>query len=150
MRYGRPIRLDTSAYSNPENSFHLVVRTHPEVGTMPRPVRDVIWNSLIDQQSRPEITLHVCVLMPDHVHMIANPGTIDLVRWMAHWKSISTRAAWSAGHEGTVWQRRFYDRGLRGEEEFEVAAQYVLRNPSDAGLVTVDDGWPHRWARWLK
>ena len=96
------------------------------------------------QPDRPEVTLHAAVLMPDHVHFVASPGSIDLVRWVAHWKSIPTRSAWSAGHIGTVWQRRFYDRALRGTEEFEVAVAYILRNPGAAGLVAEDE-WIHSW-----
>jgi putative transposase len=46
---------------------------------------------------------------------------------------------------GTVWQRRFYDRALRSEEEFHVALAYVVRNPVEAGYVQTELDWPHTW-----
>jgi putative transposase len=145
MRYGRPIRLPSDAYESREARFHIVVRTHPEVGKLSFPVREAIWRSLMTQRERPEVHLSAAVLMPDHVHLIAGPGSIGLVRWVGHWKSISTRAAWSAGHHGTLWQRRFFDRRLRNDDEFEETLAYIIRNPQIAGLIGEDGEWPHSW-----
>ncbi|MFN8615782.1 MAG: transposase [Dehalococcoidia bacterium] len=145
MRYGRPIRLSPEAYANSDNIFHTVIRTHPEVGILPSAVRNPIWDSLLAEVPLGLVTLHAAVLMPDHIHLIVAPANLDLVGWIARWKSLSTRAAWTANHRGTVWQRRFYDRALRGEEEFGIAWAYVLRNPVDAGLVEEEDEWPHRF-----
>ena len=147
MRYGRPIRLSAASYANAETAFHLVVRTHPQVGSLSLPIRDAIWQSALSQSDRPEVALHAAVLMPDHIHFVASPGTIDIVRWIGHWKSISTRSAWAAGQRGTIWQRRFYDRALRSVEEFGVALDYVLRNPIAASLVQDGEEWPHSWIR---
>jgi putative transposase len=101
------------------------------------------------QRERPEINLMAAVLMPDHLHLIARPGSVSLVQWVGNWKSIATRAAWKVGQRGTIWQPSFHDRALRGEAEFEDAAAYLLPNPSVAGLVDDDEDWPHRWARWF-
>lgn len=147
MRYGRPIRLSPEAYANPDNIFHVVIRTHAQVGVLPLLVRNAIWDSLLAELPHGWVTMHAAVLMPDHAHLVLAPANLDIVAWVARWKSLSTRRSWTAGHRGTVWQRRFYDRALRGEEEFEVAMAYVLRNPADAGLVEEAAEWPHRFTR---
>jgi putative transposase len=145
MRYGKPIRLQASSYADRDTLFHLVVRTHPEVGQLALRVREAVWQSLIAFTHSADVVLQAAVLMPDHLHAIASPGRLDIVRWIGGWKSLSTRAAWGAGHRGTLWQRRFYDRALRGEEEFQAALAYVLRNPVDGGLVAEPLDWQHSW-----
>ncbi len=147
MRYGNRIRLPGGAYANPDHLFHIVVRTHPEIGKLPPAVREAVWASLVAETERERATLFAAVLMPDHVHAIVGAGEWDVVRWVGAWKSIATRAAWSAGHVGTVWQRRFYDRAIRGERELDVVLDYVLRNPENAGLVVDGETWPHTWSR---
>ena len=149
MRYARPIRLAPEAYANPDNAFHIIVRTHPEVGKLAQHVRGAVWESLMKEVDSPQVSIVAAVLMPDHVHLLMRPQSLNLVSWVGRWKSLSTRAAWTVGHQGTIWQRRFYDRGLRGTEEFEVAFEYIMRNPSNAGLVDDDVEWPHRWSREL-
>ena len=144
MRYRNHIRLFRETHANPDNVFHVVIRTHPEVGKVPFGVRHEVWGTVIRETSAGAARLFAAVLMPDHAHFIVAAGNVDVIAWVGRWKSLSTRASWAAGHHGQLWQRSFYDRGLREGEE-EVAVEYVLRNPSAAGLVENDEDWPHRW-----
>jgi len=45
---------------------------------------------------------------------------------------------------GAVWQSRFHDRGIRGEYQFETAAEYIHMNPVKAGLARVP--WDFRYS----
>ena len=144
MRYARTIRLPAGAYADRETAFHVTIRTHPDVGALRLPVRAAVWASLLHETTGHAVAIAAAVLMPDHLHVIARPEDLDLVAWVARFKSLSTRAAWAEGHHGTLWQRRFHDRALR-QPEVTVAIDYVLRNASTAGLVEHDADWPHRW-----
>ena len=48
------------------------------------------------------------------------------------------------GHAGRVWERRFYDRVIRTEEEFRNAIAYIHANPVRAGLCPDEREW--RWS----
>jgi REP element-mobilizing transposase RayT len=76
-----------------------------------------------------------CVL-PNHVHVVCRllPGA-ELAKVLQSWKSYTARRANAIlGRKGTFWQREYYDRLIRDEEEFERAVRYVVSNPERAGL----------------
>jgi hypothetical protein len=67
--------------------------------------------------------------MPDHLHLLVQGSDeSSLIRFVQHFKQ-------STGylHPG-LWQRSFYDRVLRQEEDVQTAALYVWSNPVVAGL----------------
>jgi REP element-mobilizing transposase RayT len=75
-------------------------------------------------------------IMPDHVHVILQgaDGSSDTWRAMVAFKQRS--GFWLARHlSGTRWQKDFYDRILRSEEEVRDALAYIAANPLRAGLV---------------
>ena len=82
-----------------------------------------------------------CV-MPNHVHLVFRllPG-FQLSRVMHSLKSFTAnRANRLLGRHGRFWQREYYDRLIRNEEELDRALRYVIHNPKKAGL----ENWP--WA----
>ncbi len=86
-------------------------------------------------------TQHSCsipiyCIMPDHVHVIlqGSGGNADTWRAMVAFKQRS--GFWLSRHvPGTRWQKDFYDRILRSEEEVRDALVYIAANPPRAGLV---------------
>lgn len=81
-------------------------------------------------------------LMPDHLHLLLQVderGLVDIVR---DFKSRSTRLWWQHNGNGPLWQRSFYDRGIRTSRDFERAAAYVLSNPVRGGLVENGEDYP--------
>jgi putative DNA methylase len=52
----------------------------------------------------------------------------------------ANRANRLLGRHGPFWQREYYDRLIRNEEELDRALRYVIHNPEKAGL----ENWP--WA----
>jgi REP element-mobilizing transposase RayT len=76
-----------------------------------------------------------CV-MPNHVHVICRllPGQ-ELSVVLRRWKSYTARRANEIlGRSDTFWQREYYDRLIRNEDEFKRAVRYVVSNPERAGL----------------
>jgi REP element-mobilizing transposase RayT len=83
-------------------------------------------------------------IMPNHVHVVVRllPGA-DLATVLKSWKQFSSKAANQVlGQSGHFWQREYYDRLIRNEQEYSRAIRYVLENPVKAGL----KNWPWVWS----
>ena len=84
-----------------------------------------------------------CVVMPDHVHVLATiPPTTNIPAEVAAWKRYMARV------HRVSWQRDFFEHRLRRDEHIEVKREYLRQNPVRAGLVEAADEWPHFWAAW--
>jgi len=82
-------------------------------------------------------------VMPDHVHWLFRLGDrLQLGQILAKFKAGSRGLLKAANAE---WQRNFYERELRAEQEIEGYALYVFLNPYRAGLCPLDHIWPHWW-----
>lgn len=68
--------------------------------------------------------------MPDHCHWLLQVGKADLNHVLRRVKSRST-LEFKRAHEWpwALWQKHFYDRALRMDEEVAAAARYVICNP---------------------
>ena len=76
------------------------------------------------------------VLMPDHFHGLIQIGDQDLSKTIAHLKGITAkRVNSSIGTTGKIWQKSFYDRCLRKEEDRINIARYIVANPLRANLI---------------
>ncbi len=84
-------------------------------------------------------------LMPNHVHLILRPATIDGLR--AVLSSVHTRYAQSIngreGYSGHLFQGRYRSYPM-DHAHLMIAVRYVENNPVKAGLVRSADEW--RWS----
>jgi REP element-mobilizing transposase RayT len=77
------------------------------------------------------------LLMPDHAHaLLAFPRAEAMPDVIADWKRYTAR------HASIVWQRDFFDHRLRGDEQWELKADYIRHNPVRKGLVLRAEDWP--------
>ncbi|MFB3921582.1 MAG: type ISP restriction/modification enzyme [Terriglobia bacterium] len=76
-----------------------------------------------------------CV-MPNHVHCVVQPLAAFQLSGILHsWKSFSSKEANRLlGRSGQFWQAEYYDHLIRDEQDFLRQIEYVLTNPSRAGL----------------
>jgi REP element-mobilizing transposase RayT len=76
-----------------------------------------------------------CV-MPNHVHTVVQPlSGYDFPCIVHSWKSFTAKEANRViGRTGHFWQPEPYDHLVRDEEDFGRQVEYVLSNPSRAGL----------------
>ena len=85
------------------------------------------------------------VVMPDHVHWLMEletGGTLsEAVRMY--------RAEVSLALGYPIWQKGFYDRALRSDEDIVKVARYIIANPVRAGIVRHVGDYPHWDAVWL-
>ncbi len=88
-------------------------------------------------RDRMNFALHGYVIMPDHIHLLVTPRqpetVSDVMRNLKSYTSKEIREV--LGTQGSIWQRRFYDRVIRGEEQFRTALNYIHLNPVRAALV---------------
>ncbi|QKZ05101.1 REP-associated tyrosine transposase [Pseudomonas eucalypticola] len=90
------------------------------------------------------------VVMPDHLHWLfeLRSGSLGDVVGRVKARSgyaINTRLAL----QGPLWQKGYYDRALRKEEDLRQAARYIIANPLRAGLVQRVADYPLWDAVWL-
>jgi REP element-mobilizing transposase RayT len=71
------------------------------------------------------------VVMYDHVHVVLEPHTgNDLTRLVQSWKSYTAnRIQRTSGRTGRIWQREYFDRIIRDEDELRNCLEYILGNP---------------------
>jgi putative transposase len=109
----------------------------------------------VDQLCRPEITpglledavfyhttrrwnLHLFLLMPDHLHMIAGfPHIENISEVIRSWKRLTARRL------EIDWQRNYFDYRVRLDEGLEQKSDYIRQNPVRAGLVERTEDWPY-------
>lgn len=89
--------------------------------------------------------------MPDHAHWLLQLGEAEgLEALVSRLKGASAcQANATLSRHGAVWQRGFYDRALRSDEDMVVVARYIIANPLRSGLVERIGDYPYWNAAWL-
>ncbi len=101
------------------------------------PTAALVQQSLRAYQEMGVWQLHVLVLMPDHLHLLATiPPTTRIQRTVVNWKRFVSRAA------PVRWQQDFFEHRLRAEEHFTAKREYLRQNPVRAGLIADPHAWP--------
>jgi putative transposase len=94
--------------------------------------------------SENHVSVYGYCVMPDHVHLVLSASSdCDVITFVARYKNLVQRSLWDLGVHGLVWQRRFWDRFLRREDDIRIAVEYVLANPVRAGLVEAWAAYPY-------
>jgi putative transposase len=137
----RSVRLPKHDYTW-TGAYFVTIRAeqHEPVFDIPelRKILEETWQALPDRYSG--VTLDEFVIMPDHVHFIIwLDGTVDnapiLGQVVGAYKSMTTVVWYNHIKEkdmtwpGHVWQRNFYERGIRDTDELEEKRQYTRNNP---------------------
>jgi len=91
------------------------------------------------------------VVMPDHLHWLIELNE----RWPLS-RVVKTLKASSAltinrylCQYGSLWQRAYYDRAARKDEDIRQIARYIVANPLRAGLVRDIGDYPHWDCIWM-
>ena len=88
--------------------------------------------------------LHAWCVMPNHVHVLVTPLGANTLSSIVHsWKSFTANEAnRQLGRSGRFWVPEYFDRAIRNERHFHVAAAYIEGNPVKAGLCETPEDWP--------
>jgi len=111
----------------------------------------VVENCLLhDHGSR--YALAAWCIMPNHVHVLMEqfPGH-KLSTVVQTWKSVTAHAINKRERlTGALWQREYFDRHMRDEEQFARTTAYIENNPVAAGLAERPEDWrfSSAWSGW--
>lgn len=88
------------------------------------------------------------VIMPDHLHCLWRlpEGDNDFsTRWrlIKRYFAVGIDTAVNNRREKAVWQRRYWERLIRDEEDWLRHMDYIHYNPVKHGYVTAPADWPH-------
>ena len=90
-------------------------------------------------------------VMPNHLHWLLQLGGCATLSQVFH--KLKGRTARQINHyrkqQGSIWQKGYYDHGIRAEENLRVVARYIVSNPLKDGLVQSLADYPHWDAIWL-
>ena len=141
IHHRRSIRMPCYDYSSPGVYYVTICLEELEPHLQNPEIRTIIednWKAL--PVRFPGIQLDIFVIMPDYLHFILrlNPSqechpTLDDV--VGAFKSLTARAALrylrDVGHTpaNKFWQRGYYERVLRNEDELQQKRKYILDNP---------------------
>jgi REP element-mobilizing transposase RayT len=142
----KQIRLPDDAYRQGD-PFILTVSTYKRASLFVHSEHATIaLSAAVRAAAETSALLWCAIIMPDHAHMLISAEVGRSVLGTASsFKRLTTLGLRRAGFVGTVWQRRFHDRGIRTEFNSDVALaiEYIVNNPVRAGLVERWELWPH-------
>jgi REP element-mobilizing transposase RayT len=79
--------------------------------------------------------LRAWCVMPNHVHVLAKIFGEEPHRIIKSWKTFSAlKINALLSREGSLWQRDYFDCLVRDDREISKYAEYIRRNPLQAGL----------------
>lgn len=116
--------------------------------------RDIAFDCILHWRESRYRLIATCV-MPDHVHLIIQPGikeratTGEPIFWslteiLHSIKSFSAKEINKLDNtSGTLWQAERFDRYLRSDAELQEKFHYICKNPWTAKIV--DERTPYRW-----
>jgi REP element-mobilizing transposase RayT len=136
-----PSRLEPGAYRNPGDTVFVTMNSGRHLAC------DTIAATLVRKMRRMDELCGTAVLayviMPDHLHVVVrllHDGG-DIAKWVRYFKREASRAV-APG----MWQRSFWDRHMRRDQDEETAILYVLNNPVRKGLCENAPDWPYSWS----
>lgn len=99
------------------------------------PIAQLVQNSL-EYFNGKRYQLYAQCIMPNHVHVVFQLFEGYLLEKVLHsWKSYTATKTNELLHRsGIFWQKEYYDHLIRNELEFKRIVNYVLENPTKAGL----------------
>ena len=145
-------QLRKGRWSGPNQVYHLMFVTQAREPLFSDLfIARLLILALKREHDRNHVQSMAFAVMPDHVHwLISLGGRKSLAAVANNAKSRSARQinARLCGH-GQVWQKGYYDRAIRRDEDIEGIARYIVANPLRAGLVRSVRDYPYWDAMWV-
>jgi putative transposase len=105
--------------------------------------KDTVERFLEQTRKQQGLRIAAYVLMPEHVHLLANePAEDTLAMFLQIFKQLTARELKSPAQK-QFWQRRYYDFNVSSHEKYVEKVRYIHRNPVKRGLVEKSEDY--RW-----
>lgn len=126
--------------------YFVTWRIHSGQSDLKPAERDLVASGLLHFNAQ-RYRLYAYVVMNDHVHVLVQPlAGHSLESIVQSWKSFTARVLQKAfGRIGAIWQREYFDRIVRDEDEFWEKVNYMMNNPLKRWPGTQD----YVWAKWF-
>ncbi len=132
-------------WSLPQATYHISFRL--KHGKLSLPEQKVVYEACLFWHGK-RAWVHAAVVMPDHVHLLLrlHPEHSSLPALLHNIKSYSSNQINKLrGREGSLWQREYHDRIIRGDRDMASVFRYIESNPVKAGLVTKPGEYEFLW-----
>jgi REP element-mobilizing transposase RayT len=131
--------------------YHVILNIQQEVQPLSFEAQVLLCRLTINESILHKSEILAYVVMPDHVHLLIKlDGEITLSQFVQRYKSFATRFSKDIGLASQgLWQKGFYDRAIRREEDIQSVARYIVANPIRTGLVKSVRQYPFWNAIWL-
>ncbi|MFA5044283.1 MAG: transposase, partial [Kiritimatiellia bacterium] len=130
-------------YSDGNNAFEITVCVKPRRAVFISSERNkTLIQEIAHLQDEGYWGVYVYCIMPDHLHLIVNPGYMGLDAAVKRLKGRYSVPWRKFGDKQPLWQPGFFDHCIRSAESFKDKCDYVLQNPVRAGLVMNASEYP--------
>ena len=132
--------------SIPGQIYHVIAKTHQQRRLLAELTTGrIVVNCLRHENELNRARTLSFVVMPDHLHWLLQLGDESALSRVVHnVKSNSARQINSTRKRYcAVWQRGFYDRAIRSEDDLPAIARYIVANPMRAGIARSCCEYPH-------
>jgi REP element-mobilizing transposase RayT len=143
----KTIRLDRDVYQKEGQPFSITICNWNKI-ILSNKFREVIFQSAMKGDLIRKSDLMAVCVMPDHSHLLLAPVKENLVDLIGRWKSYTTHLIKAQERIEKLWQRSFYDHGLRKNEDLITVAEYIVSNPVRKGLVENWRDYSYSWHKW--
>ena len=137
----KSIRLPREAY-NFNHAFFITISTFARYPWFHhyQEFSDITIQEMLRLSEQRGTKLFAWCLMPDHLHLLLQDNDIvEFVRLLKGKLSVVSRRL-EPGRR--LWQRSFYDHGLRKEESVKDVCMYIWNNPVRKGIVKTAGEYP--------
>ena len=96
---------------------------------------DLRWKAISNTKNHIEFNLIAYIFLPDHVHLLIDPGLNNLSD-ILHRIKLSFGAMYRKRYglgRGRIWQSRFWDHVIRNQDDMNVRINYIHYNPVKHG-----------------
>jgi putative transposase len=104
----------------------------------------IVLDTLRWLNDKNRIVLIAAVVMPDHLHFVLVLKDQSLSKVMHSLKSFTANEInKTLGRKGQLWERQYYEQGIRDERTLLKMVRYCLENPVRKGLVDDFRNYPN-------
>ncbi len=139
----RPRRLDHISYAGPRQYFLTLCTFNRLRHFTDAMIVEVVHDQFLRTATDYEFAILAYCYMPDHLHLLVE-GTSESADMVSFVASAKQRSGYLVRTRVSprLWQKGYYERILRDEDDTFNVARYVVQNPVRAGLVKVPEQYP--------